>query len=170
VVTNSFGCNIKPIHLHRPPSGRWSLLKVKGVKGRIRGPGRDCRKHSFKAEDSRNVVSSSYAARSDGVEDLCNSNTLVHDRSRMGPGLPSTVANGITDILPKSEDGTEWPSSQSLFRTFECRPSPLQPENAASPYLPPVAVRVVVLLSLSWCRKGKKKLGSREERVDCRQR
>lgn len=99
-------------------------------------------------DDRADFVSSSYAARSDDVDDLCNSNALVRDRNPVGPGSLSTVANEMTDILPKSDDDTERSSSHSLFRPLGLRSS-LQPENGASPYLPPAATRVVVLLSLS---------------------
>lgn len=108
-----------------------------------------CCSYDSEFDDRADLVSSSYAVRSDEVEDLCISNPLARDRNRIGPGSLSTVANEMTDILPRSDDDIEWSSSQSLFRAFENLSSPLQPENGASPYLPPAALRVVALLSLS---------------------
>jgi len=60
----------------------------------------------------------SSAVHGDKVEDLCNPNTPYRDRSCVGPGSLSMVANEITDILPRSDDDIKWSLSQSLLRAF----------------------------------------------------
>ena len=108
-----------------------------------------CCSYDREFDERADLVSSSYAARSEEVEDLCNPIALARDRSRIGPGSLSTVANEMTDILPRSDEDIEWSSSQSLLRAFAFLSSPLHPENGGSPYLPAAALRVAVLLSLS---------------------